>query len=148
MVVRCGAGGVADTEEACGDGVDGAGVEFVEVAFVVDEDGALEGLFGEGVVADAVVGEVVEDFQGEEEAGGWDVGVPGEDGAVDDLDVFAVASGRRGFLEVLLLEGGEGWGDFDDFELCAGVDFGVGVADVVEDVEHEGAVASTHFVDD
>ena len=92
MFVGCRAGGVAHAEEARGDGVDGAGVELEKVPFVVDEDGALEGLFGEGVVADAVVGEVVEHFQSEEKAWRRGVGVPGEDGAVDDLNVFSVAS--------------------------------------------------------
>ena len=82
------------------------------------------------------MGEVVEDFEGEEEAGGGDVGVPVEDGLVDDFDFLAVAFGVEGAGEVLVLQLGEGVGDFDDLEFGAGIDFRVGVADVVEDVQH------------
>ena len=46
------------------------------------------------------------------------------------------------------MQGSEVGGDFDDFEFGASVDVGVEVADVVEDVEHEGSVAGAHFVDD
>lgn len=96
MVVRPRAGGVAHAQEARGDRVDVFGVKFVKFAAVVDEDGALEGIFGDGIVADAVVREVVEDFEGEEVAGDGDVGIPGEDGAVDNFDMVGVAPrGRR-----------------------------------------------------
>lgn len=50
--------------------------------------------------------------------------------------------------EVAVLHGGEGGRDFDDVELCAGVDLGVGGADVVENVEHEGSSPGTHFEDE
>ena len=105
VVEGLGAGGVADAEETRGDGVEVWDVEFVEVAGRVDEDGALEGFFGEGVVTDGVVGEVVEDFEGEHVAGGGDVGVPGEDGAIDDFDVGGVGGGG-GLVEKGGLEGG------------------------------------------
>jgi len=141
------AGCVAHAEEACCYWVDGRCVELVEVAFVVDEDGSLEGFFGKGVVADTIVSKVVEDFESEKEAWGWGVGVPGEDGAIDDFDMFGVSSGGCGFCEVLLLERGEGGGDLNYFEFRAGVDFRVGVADVIEDVEHQCAVAGAHLVD-
>ena len=39
--------------------------------------------------------EVVEDFEGKKVAGDGDVGVPGEDGAVDDFDVVSVPSCGR-----------------------------------------------------
>ena len=147
MLVGCRARGVTHTKEARGDGVDGVTVEFVEVAFVVDEHGALKRFFGERVVADAVVGEVIENFEREEEAWGWGVGIPREYGAVDDLDMFGVASGGCGLLQTLLLKGGEGGGNFNDFEFCAGIDFRVGITDVIEDVEHQCAIAGPHFVD-
>lgn len=71
------------------------------------------------------MGEVVEDFQGQEEAGRVDVFVPLEDGLVDDLDVSGVSAFVEGGEQVLLLHFREGRGDFNDFELGALVDFGV-----------------------
>lgn len=68
------------------------GVELVEFASAVNQHGALEGLFRERIVADSVVGKVVNDFEGEEIARCGDKGIPGEYGAVDDLDVSGVAS--------------------------------------------------------
>ena len=126
---------------------DVGGVEFEEVALAVDEDGALQRGLGEGIVPDAVVREVVEDFEGEEVAGGGHVGLPGEDGAVDDFDVRGVAARGGVTVELAGLQRGERGGDFDDFELGARVDVRVVVADVVQDVEHEGAVAGAEFVD-
>lgn len=73
--------------------------------------------------------------------------MPGEDGTVDYFDVFCVAARGGGQGELRGLEGGEGGGYFDDFEFCAGVDFRVDIADVVEDIEHEGAVSGPQFVD-
>lgn len=107
----------------------------------------MQGGLGERVVADAVVREIVEDFEGEEVAGRGDVGLPGEDGAVDDLDVGSVAARGGVALELAGLQGGERGGDFDNFELGARVDVRVVVPDVVQDVEHEGAVAGAEFVD-
>ena len=91
--------------------------------------------------------EIVEDFEGEEVAWRGDVGVPGEDGAVDDFDVGGVAARGGVALQLAGLQGGERGGDFDDFELGAGVDVRVVVADVVQDVEHEGSVAGAELVD-
>lgn len=145
--VRPGAGGVPDAEEACGDGIELAGVDLVELAFVVDQHGPLEGFFGGGVVADGVVREVVEDFEGDEEARRRGVCVPVEDGAVDDFDAVAVVSGGRGSGQLSLLERGQGRGDFDDFEFRACVNFWVGLADIVEDVEHQGSIAGAELVD-
>lgn len=96
MVVRPQASRVAHAQEAGGHGIDVFGVEFVKFAVVIDQDGALEGVLRDGVVADAIVREVVEDFKGEKVARQGDVGVPGEDGAVDDFDMVGVAPrGRR-----------------------------------------------------
>ena len=77
----------AEVQEAGGERVEGFCVVFEELAVFVDQHRALEGLGGSRVVADGVVGHVIEDFEGEEESGGWDVSVPGEDRLVDDLDV-------------------------------------------------------------
>ena len=85
--------GVAQAQVAIGDGVEVGGVELEELALAVDQDGGLQGLRGARVVADAVVREVVEDFEREEPAWFWDQGVPVEDGGVDDGDVFGVAAG-------------------------------------------------------
>lgn len=123
-------------------------VEFVKVAVAVDEHVALERLLGGDVVSDAVVGEVVKDLHGEEEARRGDVLIPFEDGLVDDFDFICVAARFGGGEEVAVLEGCEGGGDFDDVELGAGVDLRVGGADVVEDVEHEGASSGAHFEDE
>ena len=133
---------------AGGEGVELAEVELVEVAVGVDEDVALEGLAGLDVVADAVVGEVVEDLHGEKEAGRGHVAVPVEDALVDDLDLVGVAAGLGGAAQVVLLHLGQGGGDLDDVEAGAGVDLGVDGADVVEDVEHEGAAAGAHLEDE
>ena len=50
----------------------------MKAAGAVDEDCGLERLFSEGVVADTIVGEVVEDFECEDVARGWDVSFPVE----------------------------------------------------------------------
>lgn len=94
------------------------------------------------------MGEVVKDLHGEEEARRGDVLVPFEDGLVDDFDLVCVAARLGGGEEVAALKGGERRRDFDDVELCAGVDLRVGGADVVEDVEHEGAPSGAHFEDE
>ena len=69
-----------------------SGVKLVEVASIIDEDSTLHGFFREWVISYAVVGEIVEDFEGEEVAGRGNVDVPGEYGAIDDVDVFCVSS--------------------------------------------------------
>lgn len=139
---------MADAEESRGQGIQLMDVKLVKVAVSVDEHVALQGFLGGDVVPDAVVGEVVKDFHGEEEAGRGDVAVPLEDGLVDDFDLVGVAAGLGGGEEVAVLHGGEGGGNFDDVEFGASVDLGVGGADVVEDVEHEGSSAGAHFEDE
>lgn len=141
-------GGMANAEESRGEGVQLVDVEFVKVAVAVDEHVALERLLGGDVVADAVVGEVVKDLHGEEEARRGDVLVPLEDGLVDDFDLVCMAARFGGGEEVAVLEGRKRGGDFDDVEFSAGVDLRVGGADVVEDVEHEGAASGAHFEDE
>ena len=45
------------------------------------------------------------------------------------------------------LEGGQGRGYFDDFELRSGVNVWVEITDIVQDIEHQCAISSAHFVD-
>lgn len=92
MVERARARCVANTQEARCDGIETWGVEFVEVAVVVDEDRSLRGFLSDEIVADTVVGEVVEDLEGEEVARGGVISGPVEDGAVDDLHMVSVAA--------------------------------------------------------
>ena len=125
MVERSRTCSVAHPQEARGDGVERGCVEFVEVAIVVDEYGALQGLFGEGVVADAVVREVVEDFEGQEIARRGVVGSPVEDGAVDDFDALGMSARGGGPVEFGGLQRGERAGDLNDFEFRPRVDFWV-----------------------
>lgn len=123
-------------------------VELVEIAVAVDEDVALEGLFGGDIIADAVVGEVVEDFHGEEEARGRYVLIPSEDGAVDDVDFVGVAAGFGGGQQMVLLHCSQRRGDLDDVVLGAVVDLGVNFADVVQDIEHQRSSTGAHLVDE
>ena len=143
MVERPRARRTANFEEPRSQGVNLLRVEFVKVSAVVDQNCALQRFFGKRVVADTIVREVVEDFEGEEIAGGQDEGVPVEYGAVDDLDVVDVVPGGGSAGEVASLEGSQCAGNFDDFEFGPGVDIRVEIADVVEDVEHERAVPCT-----
>lgn len=123
-------------------------VEFVKVAVAVDEHVALKRLLRRNVISDAIVGEVVKDLHGEEEARRGDILVPFEDGLVDDLDLVCVAARFGSGEEMAVLECRKGGGDFDDVEFGAGVDLRVSRADVVEDVEHECAAAGAHFEDE
>ena len=96
--------GGAETEVALYERVEGGGVVLVELAVFVDQDRALQGLLGVGVVADGVVPEIVDYFEGEEEAGLRDGLGPVEDGGVDEFDVFEMVwvgscGGEGGFLE-------------------------------------------------
>ena len=94
------------------------------------------------------MGEIIKDFESQKVAGSGNIGIPGEDGAVDDFDVVGVASRRRCTGELGGLQGSEIGRDFNNFEFCAVVDARVEVADVVEDVEHEGPISRAHFVYD
>lgn len=147
MAERPRAGRVPDLQEARRHRLDVGGVEFEEIAPAVDEHGALQRGLGEGIVADAVVREIVEDFESEEIARSGDVGLPGEYGSIDDLDVGRVAARGGVTVELVGLQGGERSGDFNDFELGARVDVRVVVANVVQDIEHKGSVAGAEFVD-
>ena len=89
--------------------------------------------------------EVVDDLERDEEARLRDELAPLEDALVDDaqaLGVLGVAA-RRGTLQPRQLRR-----YLDDGVARAGVDVGVGGADVVEDVEGEGGVAGAELEDD
>ena len=100
MVEMARAGCVANAQKARCDGIEIRGVEFVKVAVVVDKDVSLEGFFGERIVADTIMGEVVKDFEGEEIAGRGIVGRPIEDGPVDNLHAVGVAARGGRAVEV------------------------------------------------
>ena len=108
----------------------------------------MEWFLGEGVVSDDIVGEVVEDFHGEEEAGRRDVLVPSEDRAVDDLNLVDMATRFGRSEEVVLLHCSERGRNFNDVELRTCVDLGVDFADVVEDIEHKGTSSGSHLIDE
>ena len=140
--------GRAGAEEAVRNRVDARRVELVELVLVVDQHEALVRALGDGVVAHGVVGEVVDDLEREEPARLGHVSVPVEDGALDDLDARRVAAARDGRHQLRLLLRRESRGDLDDLVARARVHVRVGGADVVEDVEHQCAVARARLVDD
>lgn len=147
--VPTGRRGVAHPQVPGGQGVQDGLVELVEVAAGVDHDDALQGLLGAEVVPQGVVGEVVEDLHGEEEAGGRDALGPVEDAAVDDLDLAGVAAPRRRRLhELRRLERRQRRRDLDDPVLGPVVHRRLHVPDVVQHVEHQRAAARPHLVDD
>lgn len=147
MIERPRARCVANPQEARCDGIESWCVEFVEVAVVIDENGSLKGFFGEGIVADTVMSEVIKDLESEEKAGRRIVSGPVEDGAIDDLHMVSVAARGSRAAELRGLQRGERGGDFDDFKLGPFVYVRVHVPDVVEDIKHQCAVAGAHFVD-
>lgn len=144
-VVTC---SVSTTEENASDGIDIRDMEFVEISFGVDEDGALVGLSCGDIVSNAVVWEVVEYFQSEEETRGRIVSIPVEYRPVDDGYFVFVCAGRGVLVHRTTLKGSQRWGDLNDSELCPGIYLGVCIPDIVEDIEHQGTVAGTQFVDD
>lgn len=147
VVVRRGpAGGVAHAEEARGDRVDVGRVEVVELALRVHQHHALQRLLGARVVPDRVVRQVVEHLERQEEARRRHVPVPLEDGPVDDLDLVQVAARRGAARELAGLQRRQRRRDLDDLVLRARVHVRVRLADEVEHVDHEGAVAGAHFV--
>lgn len=130
-------------EKAGSDRVNLSGVEFEEIAGVVDENSALERLFSNGVVADTVVGKIVKNFQGKEIAGCGDESVPGEYGAVDYFHVICVSACRGGLRELRGLEGGQRGGYLYNFELCSSVDVCVEITDVIQHIQHQGSISSS-----
>ena len=122
------------------------GVEFVKVSGVVDEDGALQWLFGEGIVADTVMSEIVEDFESEEVARCADVGIPREYGFVDDFHVRGVAPCRGIPRELRGLQGCEGGRYLNDFEFRSSIHIWVNVADVVQYVQHQRSIPCTKLI--
>lgn len=116
-------------------------VKFEEVAFTVNEDHALEGFFGERIIANRIVGEIVKDFKSNEVAGRTNVDIPIEYRTIDDLDVLFVATGSGGGCQLQGLEGGESGRYLNDFVLGTFVDVWVYIAYVVENIEHECTVS-------
>lgn len=123
-------------------------VELKEVVGFADQHDGLHGRLSRQVVADGVVGKVVEDLERQEEAWGRDRLRPVEDGLVDDFHLVEVAAAGGRPHQRRVLDFGQRVADLDDLVLRARVHVRVHVADVVEDVEHERAAAGAHFVDD
>ena len=139
---------LAKTDVPARGGIDDGDVIHVEVPLGIDQDGALIRLLRERVVPDQIMRKVVDDLEGEEEARRRHVRVPVEDGPVDDGDPVAVDPRRRRLVQVAMLQRHQGRRDLDDAELRARVHLRVHLADVVEDVQHQRAVAGAHLVDD
>lgn len=91
---------------------------------------------------------VIKYLHGEEEARAGLVLLPLKHGAVDDGDLVGMAARLGRGVEVVVLHAREGGRDLNDVVAGAGVNLGVDGADVVEDVEHEGAAAGSHLVED
>ncbi|KAI6769828.1 hypothetical protein HG530_004457 [Fusarium avenaceum] len=138
---------MANAEVSCSKGVKLVDVKLVKVSFAVNQHVALQRLLGSNVVADTIVGEVIKDFHGKEEARRGHVLIPVEDGSVDDLDLIGMTPRCSRGEKMSILQRSKRRRDFDDVELGAGVDLWVNFADVVENVEHEGSATGAHLVD-
>lgn len=92
-MIRGAARFIPHTQKPCRHRIELRAIEFEKVALGIDQDVGLQGSLGGRVVADEVVGEIVPDFEGEEEARARHVRVPVEDGLVDDSDFVGVALG-------------------------------------------------------
>lgn len=141
-------GSLSDTEEPCRQRIELCVIVLVELARLADHDAALLGHLRVVIVANGVVGEVVEHLHGKEEAWRVHVGVPVKDGSIDDLDVVQMTRCVERFFQILVLEVGESGRNFNDSELRALVDLIVRVADEVQHVDHQRTVSGTHLVDD
>ncbi len=86
-------GRMPDSEEAGGYRIDLPGVELEKIPSTIDQYGPLKRLFGERIVSDTVMGEIVEDFKGKEIAGSGDVAIPVEYRTVYDLNMFGMVAG-------------------------------------------------------
>ena len=82
---------VSDLHEARRRGVDMSGIKFEHVSNVVNENSALQWLFGDGVVAYTVMREIIEDLECEKIAGRSDIGIPREYRLVEDFYVLSMA---------------------------------------------------------
>ena len=140
------AGCVPELEEAGRHRVNLPGVEFEKVSLIVDEDGALQWLFGGGIVADTVMGEIVKDLEREDVAGCTDVDVPREYRLVDDFHMLGVTSGRGRPGELCRLQRCERSGYLDDFELRSVIHVRINVADVVQHVQHQRSVSRAQLI--
>ena len=146
VVKWSGAGVVTELEEAGRHRINLLGVEFKKVSVVVNEDGALQWLFGGGIVADTVMGEIVKDLEREDVAGCTDVDVPRKYRPVDDFHMLGVTSGRGRPRELGRLQRCERSGYLDDFELRSGIHIRVNVANVVQHVQHQRSVSCSQLI--
>lgn len=96
-----------DSEEARSYRVDLPGVELEEIPSTIDQYGSLKRLFGEMVVSDTIMGEIVEDFEGKEIAGSGDVAIPTEYRSIYYLNMICMVAGRCCTSELLRLKSGQ-----------------------------------------
>ena len=85
-------GCVPDSEKTRRHRINVFGVEFVKFSSTVDQDGALERLFGKMVVSNTIMRKIVEHFERQEVAGGGDVAIPIENRAVYYLNMFSMTT--------------------------------------------------------
>ena len=142
------AGRTSSLQKILGDGIQGFRIVFKELATRVDDNVGLVCGPGLVVVLERIVGKVVEDLQGQEEARARHVLVPIEDGLVHNLDLVGVSSRIGAVTQALLLQVGQLATDLDDAVARPLIDLGEAVSNVVEDVQHHGSVSGTHLVYD
>ena len=147
MVERLRACGVAYSQKAGGNRINQRGIELVEVSSTIYEDSSLEGLFSKWIIPDTVMGKIVKDFESQKVARRWHIGVPIENRTVDNLYMVGMPTRRGGASQLGGLEGGKGRGNFDNFKLCSRINIWMEITDIVQDVEHQRTISSTHFVD-
>lgn len=140
--------GLPHPEEPRRQGIQLRVVVLAELAVRVDEHPSLLRQFRPIVIPNRIMPEVVKDLQRQEEAGGMHVGVPVEDRLVDDLHMAQMPPRMERVLQILHLEFRQRRRDLNDLELGPLIHLVVGIADEIEDIQHQRAVARPHLVDD
>lgn len=135
-------------EKPRGQGIKVEAIELVELAAGIDKNSALLRQSCLVVVANGIMAEIVENFQCQKEARGMHVGVPVENGRIDDLHVSHMPGRIDRVLQALALELREIWRYLYDLELGSMVHVMVSVADEIQDVEHQRAIPCTHLIYD
>ena len=139
---------VPHAKEPRRNGIHLARIELEEFAVPVDQHHGLQRLLGQRIVPHGVVRKVVEHLECQEEARLWHERVPCEYAAVHDLHPVGVARVQGRGRQVRGLRAGQLGADLDDAETRARVDGRISRAYVIEDVEHQRAVARAQLVDE
>lgn len=98
--------GLTNSQEPRRQWIEAGTVEFMKFAICIDEDASLLGKLGLVVVPDSIVGEIIDDFQCQEEARRVHVGIPVEDRTIDDLNMVDVPASIERVPQVLHLKAG------------------------------------------